>query len=136
LTLASSAILFVAVPLWAIAAAIPWPAACGAMIVYGLFVPLVNAPLMGLLSTRPPVGLRPKVLTAVMTASGLGSPVGRLVVGPLFSSWGNAGVWLGIAGGLTVGALLFATAAVRGTRREARGSGSAPPLELPRGARG
>ena len=43
----------------------------------------VNAPILGMISTRPPAALRAKVLTAVMTASGLGSPFGRLAVGPV-----------------------------------------------------
>ena len=46
-----------------------------------LFVPMVNAPMMGLLTTRPPAPAR-EGDDAVMTASGLGGP-GRLAVGPV-----------------------------------------------------
>jgi MFS family permease len=107
LRLASTAMLLATAPLWVIAAPIPWPAALLAVGICGFFVPMVNAPIMGILSTRPPVALRAKVMTGVMTASGLGAPVGRLVAGPVFVRWGNAGVWILIAGGLTVGSLLF-----------------------------
>jgi len=99
-------------PLWVIAATVPWPVAFAAVSTCGFFVPMVNAPLMGLLSTRPPLAVRTKVMTAVMTASGLGSPVGRLV-GPIFTRWGNGGVWVAIAGGLTAGSLLFVAAVLR-----------------------
>ena len=55
-----------------------------AVAICGFFVPMVNAPMMGILSTRPPLALRAKVMTAVMTASGLGGPLGRLAVGPVY----------------------------------------------------
>ena len=74
LHLASAAMACATLPLWAIAADISWPAACAAVAICGFFVPMVNAPMMGILSTRPPLALRAKVMTAVMTASGLGGP--------------------------------------------------------------
>jgi predicted MFS family arabinose efflux permease len=113
LRLACVAILLATAPLWLIAAPIPWPAAVAAVAACGVFVPMVNAPIMGLLSTRPPAALRAKVMTAVMTATGLGSPVGRVAAGPIYTRFGNAGVWVLIAGGLTVGSLLFIAAALR-----------------------
>jgi MFS family permease len=113
LHLASAAMACATLPLWAIAADIPWPAACAAVAICGFFVPMVNAPMMGILSTRPPLALRAKVMTAVMTASGLGGPVGRLAVGPVYHAFGNAGVWIMVAGGLSVGAVLWIAAALR-----------------------
>ena len=87
----------------------------------------MNAPTMGVITTRPPAALRAKVLTAVMTASGLGSPVGRLAVGPVFHAKGNGGVWVMIAGGMSVGAALFVVAVLNGIRRGAADvSGLAP----------
>jgi hypothetical protein len=93
--------------------------------VCGVFVPMVNAPVMGILTTRPPAALRAKVMTAVLTASGLGSPLGRLAVGPVFMRFGNAGVWILIAGGLTVGSALFIAVTVAAWR--SKGSGSSSP---------
>jgi hypothetical protein len=75
---------------------------------------------MGLITTRPPAALRAKVLTTVMAASGLGGPLGRLAVGPVFRVWGNEGVWIMIAGGLSIGTVLFVFAAVRGSSSYAR----------------
>ena len=74
---------------------------------------------MALISTRPPVALRAKVMTAVMAASGLGGPVGRLVIGPLFRFGGNSAVWIEIAGGMSIGAALFIAAVVRAGAAEA-----------------
>ena len=88
---------------------------------------MVNAPMMGLITTRPPVALRAKVLTSVMTASALGGPVGRLAVGPVYRLWGNAGVWIMIAGGLSVGTALFIVAAIRGSGSEVERPGAVVP---------
>jgi MFS family permease len=127
LRLASVALVLATLPLWVIAVNVPWPVACLAVIVCGFFVPMVNAPVLGLLSTRPPVALRAKVMTAVMTASGLGAPVGRLFVGPVFRAAGNEGVWLAISGGLSVGAVLWIIAAERGSAGEAAALAGLPP---------
>jgi MFS family permease len=110
LRLASFGIVAATIPLWIVAAPVPWPVVGVAIVLCGFFVPLINAPVMGLISTRPPVALRAKVMTAVMAASGLGGPVGRLVIGPLYRVGGNSAVWFEIAGGMSLGALLFLAA--------------------------
>ena len=58
-------------------------------------------------------------MTAVMTASGVGAPLGRLVVGPLYGWDGNKAVWLALAGGMSLGAALFLAAALRPSARDA-----------------
>jgi MFS family permease len=113
LRLASFGIVAATLPLWIVVAPVPWPVVGLAVVLCGLFVPLINAPVMGIITTRPPAALRAKVMTAVMAASGSGGPAGRLVVGPLYRWGGNAGVWTEIAGGMTLGALLFIVAVVR-----------------------
>jgi predicted MFS family arabinose efflux permease len=112
LRLACIGILGAALPIWLIAVPIPWPVAALVFFVCGVFVPLVNAPTMGIITTRPPEALRAKVLTSVMTASALGVPLGRVLVGPVYNSWGNSGVWIAIAGGMTAGAVLFVTTVI------------------------
>ena len=59
------------------------------------------------------MALRAKVMTAVLAASGSGGPLGRLLIGPLYRYGGNAAVWTEIAGGMTVGAVLFVIVAAR-----------------------
>ncbi|HEU5363474.1 MAG TPA: MFS transporter [Gaiellaceae bacterium] len=124
LKLASFGIIAATLPLWIVVAPVAWPVVGGAVVLCGLFVPLINAPIMGMITTRPPVALRAKVMTAVMAASGSGGPMGRLVVGPVYRVGGNAAVWTEIAGGMTLGALLFIAAAARGRRETV-------PLEVP-----
>lgn len=118
--LSSVAILLVAAPLWIIVANVPWLVACGAIFVTGFFVPLINAPIMAIITTRPPAAVRAKVMTAILTASGLGNPIGKVLVGPEFRAWGNMGVWIVIAGGVSLGAVLYAAATLRGARLEAQ----------------
>jgi hypothetical protein len=52
-------------------------------------------------------------MTAVMTASALGGPAGRIVVGPMFVHWGIATTYAVLAGAISVAALLFALATLR-----------------------
>jgi MFS family permease len=128
LRLASFAVVCATLPLWIVALDVSWPLACLAVAACGICVPSVNAPFMGILSTRPPAALRAKVLTAVLTASGLGSPLGRLAVGPVYRHAGNSGVWMFIAGGLSVGGLLFIAAAMRGAAGDAADLARVPPV--------
>ena len=115
-------------PLWLVVPSVSWPVAAFAVVLCGLFVPLINAPVMGLISVRPPVALRAKVMTAVMTASGLGSPIGRLVVGPIYRGAGNTGVWIEIAGGMTLGAALFIGAVLWFSRGDAADVAAVPAI--------
>ncbi len=113
LRIACFGIVAATLPLWFVALPVSWPVAALAVVACGFFVPLINAPVMGIVTSRPPAALRAKVMTAVLTASGLGGPLGRLVVGPVYRAAGNAGVWIEIAGGMSVGAALFVVAVLR-----------------------
>jgi predicted permease len=59
----------------------PWAVAVVAVAAFGFFTPLVNAPIIGVLTVRTPEGLRPKVMTAVITIASLASPLGFLAAG-------------------------------------------------------
>jgi predicted MFS family arabinose efflux permease len=113
LRLAAGAMVLVVLPLWALVADLPWEAVGVFLLLCGVFVPLVNSPIMGLLSTRPPEAVRAKVMTAVMTSSALGGPAGRLVVGPMFAHWGISATYAALAGAISLGALLFVVAVLR-----------------------
>ncbi|MGZ4333671.1 MAG: MFS transporter [Gaiellaceae bacterium] len=128
LKLASFGIIAATLPLWIVVAPVSWPVVGGAVVLCGIFVPLINAPVMGLITTRPPVALRAKVMTAVMAASGAGAPVGRLIIGPIYRWGGNAGVWIEIAGGMTIGALLFIAAVLRASPGDASDLVAGPPV--------
>ena len=118
LRLAALGVVAAAVPIWALVVRMPWWGVGVALGACAVFIPLVNAPGMGLITTRPPAALRAKVMTAVMTASALGGPVGRVAVGPLFDHLGISATYAVVAGALTAGAVAFAAVALTQARRE------------------
>lgn len=113
LRLLNGAVGLAVLPLWILVVTLPWQAVGAALLVFGLLVPLVNSPAMGLISTRPPEALRAKVLTAVMTASALGGPAGRVVVGPMFDNWGIDATYAAIAGAITLAGAMFVLVMLR-----------------------
>ncbi len=114
LKLAGLAILGMALPLWFLAIAMPWPAVIFVLGAFGFCAPLVNAPVLAILTTRPPAALRPKVMTAVMTISVIIGPLGFLAVGQSLQYVGITTVFLVSAAAFTAGALAFSAAALRG----------------------
>ena len=126
--LAGLAILGMAVPLWLLAITLPWPAVLVVLAGFGICAPLVNAPVLSILTVRTPAPLRPKVMTAVMTISSVIGPLGFLAVGQALQHVGMPVVFLAIASGFTVGALAFSAAARRGSRP---GEEEAHPIPAP-----
>jgi MFS family permease len=120
LRLAAAGLLLAVLPLWLLVARLPWWGVGLALAACGLFLPLANAPGMGMISTRPPAALRAKVITAVITASALGGPVGRVAIGPLFESVGIPATYALLAGCMSAGAVGFAAVALAHDRREGR----------------
>jgi predicted MFS family arabinose efflux permease len=114
--LAGLAILGMAVPLWLLAITLPWPAVLVVLAGFGICAPLVNAPVLSILTVRTPAPLRPKVMTAVMTISSVIGPLGFLAVGQALQHVGMRVVFLAIAAGFTAGALAFSAAVRRGSR--------------------
>jgi MFS family permease len=78
-----------------------------------IFGPLVNAPLLGMITTRTPEAVRAKVMTAVMTFALLAGPLGLLLVGPMLEAWGPLVVLLVVAVGQLAAALAFAAFTLR-----------------------
>jgi predicted MFS family arabinose efflux permease len=118
LTLAGTAILLMSLPLWFVAIAMPWPLLLAVFALFGVFAPLVNAPVLTILTMRTPQALRPKVMTAVMTVSALIGPLGFLAVGQALQDVGIRVVALAIAAGFTAAAAAFSAAVRRGAREE------------------
>ena len=86
------AVSFVALtlPVFALAVELPVPGVMVALAASSFFGPLVNAPLIGVITMRTPEALRAKVMTAVLTIAMLAGPVGLVVAGPLLEAWGPA----------------------------------------------
>jgi predicted permease len=100
-------------PLFLLSVSLPWPAATVTIAAFGFFSPLVNAPILGLLTVRTPAALRPKVLTAVMTVASLVSPLGFVCAGLLLRSISISTLFLVLPALLTLGGLAFASILLR-----------------------
>jgi MFS family permease len=128
--LAGLAILGMAVPLWLLAITLPWPAVLVVLAGFGFCAPLVNAPVLSILTARTPAPLRPKVMTSVMTISSVIGPLGFLVVGQALQHVGMRLVFLAIAAGFTAGALAFSAAVRRGSRPGEEEAHTVPAADL------
>jgi len=107
LRLCSVAIVAMALPLWLLAVDMPWALVVVVLAAFGFCAPLVNAPMLAVLTVRTPERLRPKVMTAVMTISGVSGPLGFLGAGFGLQYVSLTLVFLVVAGGFTLGALAF-----------------------------
>jgi predicted MFS family arabinose efflux permease len=110
--LVSVAIVAMALPLWLLAIHMPWALVVVVLAAFGFCAPLVNAPLIAVLTVRTSEALRPKVITAVMTISGIVGPLGFLAAGFGLQYVSLTLVFFLVAAGFTLGALAF-SAAVR-----------------------
>jgi predicted permease len=91
-----------------------------------LFAPLVNGPIIGVVTARTPPELRAKVMTALVSVSSVSVPLGFIAAGQLLGRWEVEQVFAAIAVGLTVDALAFATVAFRRGDAEAATEAPAP----------
>ena len=109
------AVSFVAltVPIFALTLELPVPGVMIALALSSLFGPLVNAPLIGVITMRTPEALRAKVMTAVLTTAMLAGPLGLLLAGPLLQAWGPRPVFLLVAAGQLLATVPFAAVAFR-----------------------
>ena len=81
LKLAAFAIIAMPLPLFLLSPTTPWPVATVVIGAFAFFVPLVNAPIVGLLTVRTPAELRPKVFTGFMTVASMAGPLGFIAAG-------------------------------------------------------
>ena len=113
LKLAALAIVGMPLPIWLLSIAMPWAAATVVVGSFAFFAPLVNAPIIGVLTVRTPAALRPKVMTAVMTVATLAGPLGFIAASQAISRVSIYAVFFVIAAVLTVGAVAFAAVLLR-----------------------
>ena len=108
LRLAAIAILAFSIPLWVLPFLPPWPVVFVALFAAMLFTPLVNGPTLGVLTARTPEDLRPKVMTAVISANTLAAPLGFLLAGQVLEHWGVVPLFTAVVLGITWMAIAFA----------------------------
>lgn len=133
LRLAAVAIVSMPLPLWALAVKMPLGVALVVLAGFALGGPLVNAPVLGILTTKPPEALRPKVMTAVMTMTAGVGPLGFLTAGEALRVVSLQTLFLVIAALLTVISLAFAAVVLRHQAEESPGEAQPPRLEQPAG---
>ena len=123
LKLAAVAIVAMPLPLWLLSIPMPWETAVVVLACFGFFVPIVNAPILGVLVVRTPAALRPKVMTAVMTVATLAGPLGFVAAAEALRYVSLTALFVAIAAALTFGGLVFAAVLLRNR--------DAPPASAP-----
>lgn len=114
LKLAAISIVAMPLPLFLLGITMPWPAAVVVVGAFAFFTPLVNAPVIGVITVRTPAALRPKVMTAVMTVATIAGPVGFFGAGEILRWISVQTLFVVVATAMTLGALAFASALLRG----------------------
>jgi predicted MFS family arabinose efflux permease len=131
LRLSGLGILAFAVPLWVMPFLPPWPVVLVALFVATFFTPLINGPLIAVLTARTPEALRALVITAVISINTLAMPLGFLVAGQVLEHWGVAPLFLGTVAGVTTMAVVYSAIVLRHRDLDVA---LAPPLASEEGA--
>ena len=126
LKLATVSIVAMPLPLFLLGISMPWAAAMVVVGAFAFFTPLVNAPVIGIITVRTPAALRPKVMTAVMTVATLAGPLGFFGAGEALRWISVQTLFVVVATAMTLGALAFAAALLRGREGAAPGSVAVP----------
>jgi predicted MFS family arabinose efflux permease len=113
LKLAAIAIVAMPLPLFLLSPTTPWPAATIIIAGFAFFTPLVNAPVIGILTVRTPAELRPKVMTAVMTVATMAGPFGFIAAGYALRHVALGPFFVVLPALLTLGGLFFAAVLLR-----------------------
>jgi MFS family permease len=111
--LAAFAIVAMPLPLFLLSTAMPWGSALVVVAAFAFFSPLVNAPIVGMLTVRTPEALRPKVMTAVMTVASMAGPLGFLGAGVALRYISLSTLFIVLPALLTLGGLAFASILLR-----------------------
>ena len=91
----------------------PWPVVFVALFVATFFTPLINGPLLAVLTSRTPDDLRAKVITAVISINTIAAPLGFLLAGQVLEHWGLVPLFTLVVGGMTWIVIVFAAIVLR-----------------------
>ena len=128
--LAAVAIVAMPLPLFLLSPSLPWGLALVVLAAFAFFTPLVNAPVIGMLTVRTPAELRPKVMTAVMTVATMAGPFGFIAAGYALRHVQLGPFFVVLPARLTLGGLAMAAPLLRGSR------GAADDVSMPHVAYG
>jgi len=113
LRLSAFAMLAFAVPLWVLPFLPPWPVVFAALFGAMLCTPLINGPLIAVLTSRTPDGLRAMTITAVISLNTLAAPLGFLVAGQVLEHWGVVPLFTAVVAGVTWMAIAYGAIVLR-----------------------
>jgi MFS family permease len=88
---------FQAAPLWLLPLDVGVPVLAAAICASGIANGVCNPPIQSIWTLRLPPSVRAKAMTASMALWGLGQPLGLVVAGPIFASFGPRPVLVGFA---------------------------------------
>jgi MFS family permease len=114
--LAAVAIVAMPLPLFLLAPSLPWGADLVVVGAFAFFAPLVNSPVIGMLTIRTPADLRPKVMTAVMTVASMAGPFGFIAAGYALRHVDLGPFFVALPALLTLGGLAMAGILLRHAR--------------------
>jgi MFS family permease len=92
-SIAIVAAVFIAAPFWLLVPHVPLAVMAAAMAIVGFANPMTNAPYFGILTTRVPPALFPKVIQAIIVSNQVIRPAAYAVAGFLFASIGLHAVY-------------------------------------------
>jgi MFS family permease len=110
--MASLAVVGTAAPLWLLVPHAPIAVVGVALAICGASIPMINAPYLGMLSTRVPRALRGKVIQSIITINQVAGPLGYVIAGPIFVHAGLHTAYAVIAGLATFASANFILAVV------------------------
>jgi predicted MFS family arabinose efflux permease len=113
LRLSGFAMLAFAVPLWVLPFLPPWPVVFAALFLSMFCTPLINGPIIAVLTSRTPDDLRAMVMAAVISINTVAAPLGFLAAGQVLEHWGVVPLFAGVVLGVTWMALVFAAIVLR-----------------------
>ncbi len=116
LRLGAASFVALTIPIFVLGLELPVLGVMAALALSSFFGPLVNAPLIGVITTRTPHRLRAKVTTAVITTAMLAGPLGYVLAGPLLEAFGPRPVFVVVATGQLLATIPFVTVAFREPR--------------------
>ena len=117
LKLAAVAIVAAPLPLYLLALPLSWAVAAVAVGAFAFFTPVVNAPLLGVLTVRTPEALRPKVMSAVLTVVTVAGPLGFLAAAQSLRFLSLSTFFIVLSTLMTLAALAFAAVLLRNRPR-------------------
>jgi predicted MFS family arabinose efflux permease len=113
LRLSAFAMLAFAVPLWVLPFLPPWPVVFAALFAAMFCTPLINGPLVAVLTSRTPAGLRAMTITAVISLNTLAAPLGFLLAGQVLEHWGVVPLFTVVVAGVTWMAIAYGAIVLR-----------------------